>query len=114
MPLQRRDASRRPGRILWNSLRVRLTLLNTGVVLLADQSGSIVIDIQSGTYAAFPTNSSICAAAKPTISAAQKSQDTTLTGWTTAIAAGNILEFVVDSASTVTQVTVVLTVTRSI
>jgi hypothetical protein len=86
----------------------------TGVTLLADQSGSIVIDIQSGTYAAFPTNASICAAAKPTLSAAQKSQDTTLTGWTTAVTAGNILEFVVDSASTVTQTTVVLTVTRSI
>lgn len=86
----------------------------TGATLLADQSGSIVVDIQSGTYAAFPTNSSICAAAKPTLSAAQKSQNTTLTGWTTSITAGNILEFVVDSASTVTQVTVVLTVTRSI
>lgn len=86
----------------------------TAVTLLADQSGSIVVDIQSGTYSAFPTNSSICGAAKPTLSAAQKSQDTTLTGWTTSITAGNILEFIVDSASTVTQVTVVLTVTRSI
>lgn len=86
----------------------------TGVTLLADQSGSAVVDIQSGTYAAFPTNSSICGAAKPTLSAAQKSQNTTLTGWTPGITAGNILEFVVDSASTVTQVTVVLTVTRSI
>ena len=86
----------------------------TGVTLLGDQSGSIVVDIQSGTYAAFPTNASICGAAKPTLSAAQKSQDTTLTGWTPAITAGAVLEYIVDSAATVTQVTVALTVSRSV
>lgn len=72
--------------------------------LLTDQSGSIVVDIKKCSYAGFPTTASICAAAKPTLATAQKSQDATLTGWTTAIAAGDILEYYVDSATTVTRV----------
>ncbi len=87
------------------------TILNN--TLLADQSGSIVVDIKKIDYATFPTTVSICAAAKPTLSTAQKSQDTTLTGWTTAIAAGDILEYNVDSATTVTRVTLSLKVTKS-
>ncbi len=87
------------------------TIINN--TLLADQSGSIVVDIKKSTYAGFPTTASICAAAKPTLSTAQNSQDTTLTGWTTAIAAGDILEFNVDSATTVTRVTLSLKVTKS-
>ncbi len=55
------------------------------VTLLADQSGSIVVDIWKDTYANYPPTGadSITASAKPTISAAAKSQDATLTGWTT-------------------------------
>lgn len=82
---------------------------------LADQSGSIVVDIWKDTYANYPPTvaDTITASAKPTISSATKSQDTTLTGWTTAVAAGDILGFNVDSASTVTRVTVSLTIRRS-
>lgn len=80
------------------------------VTMLADQSGSAVVDIKKGTYSAFPTVSSICASAKPTLSTAQKSQDSTLTGWTTSVSAGDILQFNVDSATTVTRVTIALRV----
>lgn len=85
------------------------------VVLLADQTGSIVVDIWKDVYASFPPvgADSITAAAKPTISAATNSQDTTLTGWTTAIAAGDVLAFNVDSASTLTRVNLILKVTRT-
>jgi hypothetical protein len=76
-------------------------------------SSSIVVDIKKSTYANFPSTSSICASAKPTISSAQRAQDSTLTGWTTAIAAGDILEFNVDSATTVTNATVALKVTKT-
>ena len=83
--------------------------------MLADASGSIVVDVWKDTYANFPPTDadSITASAPPTISAATKSQDSTLTGWTTAIAAGSILRFNVDSAATVTRVTVSLKVTRT-
>lgn len=87
----------------------------TRATLLADQTGSIVVDIWKDTYANFPpTNTdSITASAKPTLSSASKAQDTTLTGWTTTLAAGSTLRFNVDSVSTVTRVTVSLKVTKT-
>jgi len=85
------------------------------VTMLADQSGSIVVDIWKDSYANFPPTDadSITAAAPPTISAAQKSQDGTLTDWTTAITAGDILAFNVDSIATCTRVTISLKVTKT-
>lgn len=83
--------------------------------LVADQSGSIVIDIWKDTYANFPPTvaDTITASAKPTLSSAAKSQDATLTGWTTSIAAGDILRFNVDSITTCTRVTLSLKVTKT-
>jgi hypothetical protein len=87
----------------------------TAVRALADQSGSIVVDIWKDTYANYPPTDAdtITASAPVTISSATKSQDTTLTGWTTSISAGDILGFNVDSITTCTQVTVSLTVLRT-
>lgn len=84
----------------------------TAATLIADQSGSIVIDVWKDTYAnAPPDNSdSITASAPPTLSSAQKSQDSTLTGWTTSVSSGDVFGFNVDSATTVTRVTLVLSV----
>ncbi len=86
----------------------------TGVTLLADQTGSIVIDIWKDTYANFPPSNpdSITASAPPTISSADDSQDNTLTGWTTSLTAGDILRINVDSCTTITAVTLCLTVTK--
>lgn len=85
------------------------------VTMLADQSGSIVVDIWKDTYANYPPTDadSITASAVPTISTAVKSQDATLTGWTTSITAGDTLRFNVDSITTVTRVTVALKITRT-
>lgn len=93
-------------------LQIPYTATIQAVTLLADVSGSIVIDIWKDTYANYPPTvaDTITAAAKPTISAALKSQDTTLTGWTTAITADDVLGFNVDSASTVTKVSLILKV----
>lgn len=84
------------------------------VELEADQSGSIVIDIWKDTYANFPPTDadSITAAAPPTIAAARKSKDTTLTGWTTQITKGDCLAFNVDSCATITRVTITIHVKR--
>lgn len=82
------------------------------VTVLADQSGSIVVDIWRDTYGNFPpTNAdSICGGAKPTISSATKSQDATLTGWTTNIPASEVLRFNVDSCTGIQRATVSLKV----
>lgn len=82
--------------------------------LLADQTGSIVIDIWKDSYANYPPTDadSITASAPPTISAALKATDATLTGWTTSITAGDVLMFNVDSATAVTKVQLNLKCTR--
>lgn len=86
----------------------------TACKLLADIAGSIVVDIWKDTYANYPpvVGDSICASAKPTLSGAIKSNGA-LTGWTTAVAAGDIFGFNVDSAATLHRVTVGLAITRS-
>jgi hypothetical protein len=85
------------------------------VELLADQAGSIVIDIWKDTYANFPPTvaDTITASAKPTLSSAYKYQDETLTGWTVAFSAGDILAFNVDSVTTIERVSVVLKLKRT-
>ena len=84
------------------------------VTMLADQSGSIVIDIWKDTYVSYPPTAAdtITASAKPTISSAIKSQDSTLTGWTTAVTAGNVLRYNVDSCTSITRCTLILKVTK--
>jgi len=86
----------------------------TQVTMLADVSGSAVVDIWKDTYENHaPTDAdSITASAVPTITTAIKSQDSTLTGWTKTFSAGDILVFNVDSASTITLLTIALKITR--
>lgn len=85
------------------------------VRMYADQSGSIIVDIWKDTYANYPPTDadSITAAAVPTITAAMKSEDTTLTGWTTALAEGDVLAFNVDSVTTMGKCIVALFVEYS-
>ena len=85
------------------------------VTMLADLSGSIVVDIWKDTYANYPpvVGDSITASAKPTITTALKSQDSTLTGWTTSIVAGDTLRFNVDSVTSITRVVVSLKVLKT-
>lgn len=83
--------------------------------ILADQSGDIVVDIWKDTYANFPPTDadSITSSAPPTLSSATKAQDSTLTGWTTSISAGDVLRFNVDSVATVERVTISLKVIKT-
>lgn len=80
----------------------------------AATSGSIVIDIWKDVYVNYPPTiaDTITASAKPTLSTAISSRDTTLTGWTKSIRAGDVLGFTVDSVTTLTKVTLILKVVR--
>lgn len=84
------------------------------VTMLADQSGSIVVDIWKQAYADFPPEdaNSITASAPPTITTDTDSQDSTLTGWTTSISAGDTLRYNCDSVTDIERVTIALKVTR--
>lgn len=78
--------------------------------LLADRSGSIVVNVWKTAYAGFPPTvaNKITASAPPTITTAQNAQSSTLTGWTTAISAGDTLRFNVDSVTSIQRVTLAL------
>lgn len=86
----------------------------TGVTLLSDTDGSVVIDIWKNVFANYPPTDadSITGGNEPELSTADTYQDTTLTGWTTAISAGDTLRFNIDgSPATLTRVVLQLTVT---
>jgi hypothetical protein len=87
----------------------------TSYTMLADPSGSAVIDVWKSTYADYPptNDDSITASAPPTLSSAAKATDSTLTGWTTSLTTGDILRFHLDSSSTVKRLVLTLAYTRS-
>ena len=83
--------------------------------ILADTSGSIVVDVWKDSYANFPPTvaDTIAGSEKPTLSSATKNQDIALSSWITALTRNDILRFNVDSASTVTRVTLSLRIKRT-
>ena len=86
------------------------------VRMVADQAGTIQVDINKATFSGVPAYSSITSSAVPNLATVQKSEDTTLTSWTTALADGDFLEWEVDTSpapASVTWVLVSLDVTRS-
>ena len=91
-------------------LEIPFTCVITEWTLIADQTGSAVVDIKRATFSGFPTTVSITGTEKPTLSNAQKSKSITLTGWSTTLNAGDILEYVVESSTSVVRATLILKV----
>jgi hypothetical protein len=82
----------------------------TKAVILADQATDAVVDIWKSDFAGYPPSSgnSITAATPPTLLGAVKNQDATLTGWTTAVTAEDILVFYVSGVTTARRLTLSL------
>jgi len=87
----------------------------TQVDAIADRSGSIVVNLWKCSYAQFDAGAThpvigdkITASTPPTISSGSKSTDSTLASWTTALSAGDVLAFNVDSVTTIQRVTLLL------
>jgi len=70
--------------------------------IMADVSGTINIEVWKDTFANFPplVADKISASAPIALSSSQKGEDTTLTGWTTAVTAGDVLCFNVSALAT--------------
>ena len=87
----------------------------TGWSISANAVGSIQFDVwKDALPGVIPTLAdSIVAAAFPTLTAGQFITSTTLTGWTTAFAAGDVFGFYVNSASTIKNATLTIRTTRS-
>lgn len=85
--------------------------------IVADQAGKIEVNVLKDTYSSFTFSSSIVGTEKPSLGSvsttAQKNQDTALSTWTTSLTRNDWLRFDVDSATTVTRVTLALRVVRT-
>lgn len=92
-----------------SSIRVHRACTIQRATVVADASCSCTFVVRRATYAGFPTLTSLVASAKPTLSSSQKSEDTTLTGWTTTLAAGDIIEFEMEGVTAGTPTYVSLT-----
>jgi hypothetical protein len=95
-------------------LEVPFACTITSARMFADQTGSAVIEIAKTTYSSYApgthpvSGDKITSSTPPTISSAAKSQDTTLSGWTTSVSAGDILGVSVTSATTIQRLTLSL------
>lgn len=89
----------------------------TGYTILADQSGSIVVDVWNDTLGNFPPTDADSlvgtGGTEITISGDTDANDDTLTGWDTALTGGTTLRFNVDSISSIERVTILLKVRRT-
>lgn len=96
-------------------IRIPFDCTITKATLLADQSGSIKVDLWKDTYANFPPTDAdtITGGNEPEISSGTKDEDSTLTDWTTSVNAGDILRFNVDSCTTIERVTIILNLTKT-
>ncbi len=96
-------------------LRVPFSGTIQSVTLLADVVGDIQIDIWKSSLAGFPPTDAdtITGGNEPKLTGAQSMEDSALTGWTKTFSQGDLFAFNVDSAATITRVTVILTVERN-
>ena len=87
----------------------------TAATLTADQTGSAVVDVWKVPLGSVPATSanSIAASDLPTLSSQIQKTDTTLTGWTKTVNAGDVIYFNLNSSSTITQLAVSLSVSRT-
>lgn len=90
----------------------KYTLLSSDAAATA---GDIVLDIRKVAYSSYPPGAShsIVAAAPPTLSATNKTEDTGLVGWDKALYTDDVLGFSITSVSTLTRVTLTLHLTKT-
>lgn len=77
----------------------------TGWDIRSDVSGSCVFNVKRASV-------SLAGTEKPTLSASSSNADLTLSTWTTSLLAGDVVEFEIESASTITRATLTILVTK--
>lgn len=102
------------GSAISTGIKGDLTIPFSGTInnwyILADQIGSIVIDVWKDAFGNYPPTvaESIAGSEKPSLSSEISNSDTNLTTWATTVTAGDVVRFNVDSSSTVTRVNLVI------
>lgn len=95
-------------------LAIQFSCIVKEVELLADTTGSIVLDIWMADYTNYPPTvaNKITGSSLPTIASGIKSRDTTLTGWTKTLVMGDTLRYNVNSCSSITRCLISLKVQK--
>jgi hypothetical protein len=94
-------------------IRVPYSGTITGWTLFGDVPGSCQFDLKKSTFAGFPPTVSIVASDPPKLVAQQAAESATLTGWTLAITAGDVLSFNLVSVSTLSRITLEIQVNKT-
>lgn len=83
-------------------IRIPISGTIVAAYIIADVSGTISIEVWKDTFADFPPTvaDKISASAPIALSSAQSGEDTTLTGWTKTVTAGDVLCFNVSALAT--------------
>jgi hypothetical protein len=78
-------------------------------------STNTVVDVWLDTYANYPPTSgdSIAGTEKPTLTNQTKNEDTSLSTWSTSVAAGDVIAFNVDSNDDAENLLIVINITKS-
>ena len=85
----------------------------TGWYLIGAPSGSLVVDVWKAAGAIPTVANTIAGSEKPTLSSAQLANNTSLSSWTTAVSASDVIGFNVDSCSGCTWASLVIVVTKT-
>jgi hypothetical protein len=89
--------------IITTGVKGVIRIPNTSTIVkwtvMSDVAGTIEFNIRKSTPPVYPPVTSIVAAAPPALVADDFDDDTTLTGWTTAVLAGDVLQFEVTSVN---------------
>jgi hypothetical protein len=101
------------GTVVWQGV-IPYSGIITGWFIMATTSGSAQWDVKTASsISGIGSTSSIVASAPPVMSSAQQASSTTLTGWTTAVTAGTLIQFILTSVVTCTKVTVELQIQKT-
>jgi hypothetical protein len=97
-------------------LRVPFAGTITKATLMSDASTTSVVNVWVDTFANYPPTvaDKITASAPPTLTATDHVEDSTLTGWTTAFAAGSTFRANVDSNNNAKELVLQLDYTRTL
>ena len=99
---------------IYGQLNIPVACTVTGWVVTGDVAGACVVDVLRSTYANFPTTASIAGTDKPTIVATNQKAENLgpLSNWgSTALVAGDQLQFNLNSVATITRINITLIVT---
>lgn len=90
-----------PAKTWYSGMRLNFACILLGFTLVSPFGGTITAFVERATYAAYPTFTGISGTGsqRPTLSTGNKIENFALTGWTTALAAGDLLKIASEAGT---------------